>query len=87
MQSDIESILEFFEYEHLPAGPVRDASKPFGKLATVMAEDWPDHPQTLEGLRKLLEAKDCAVRAVVSDEKRKKRESEGEQACLESQST
>jgi len=63
-------ILRFFEYEHLP-GNLQAESAPFCDLAWEAAAGgarWIDgEPQTNAelgaGLRKLLEAKDCFVRA------------------------
>lgn len=58
-------ILEFFSYEHLPVH-LQEISKPFATLASEMAERGGNHPQEVAaGLRKLLEAKDCAVRAAL----------------------
>ena len=56
-------ILQFFAYKHLPPR-LQEISKPFAELAHSLAERGSDHPQEVAaGLRKLLEAKDCAVRA------------------------
>jgi hypothetical protein len=56
-------ILRFFEFEHLPAH-LQDVSRPFAELARAMAARDTKHPAEVSaGLRKLLEAKDCAVRA------------------------
>lgn len=58
-------ILKFFQYEHLPA-KLHEISSPFCTLAYQMAERGTEHPAELAaGLRKLLEAKDCAVRAAL----------------------
>jgi NAD(P)H-dependent FMN reductase len=57
-------LLQFFRYDHLPA-PLQAASKPFSDLAHAVA-DAADNPETTAALRKLLEAKDCAVRAVLA---------------------
>lgn len=64
-------ILEFFAYGHLPEH-LRKVSEPFAMMAWVMAAraGAPDVKpsriaETAAGLRKLLEAKDCAVRAVL----------------------
>lgn len=58
-------ILEFFTYEHLPPH-LQEISKPFADLANSLAERGSNHPQEVAaGLRKLLEAKDCAVRAAL----------------------
>jgi hypothetical protein len=40
-------------------------SRPFGELAERMADTLPSGPELTAGLRKLLEAKDCAVRAAL----------------------
>lgn len=61
---DENSILKFFAYEHLPAH-LQAASKPIGELARLMDQSLPDGPEKSAGLRKLLEAKDCFVRAKV----------------------
>lgn len=55
-------MMQFFTYEHLPAH-LQEVSKPFCELAKWMAETLPMNPEKSAGLRKLLEAKDCAVRA------------------------
>ncbi len=57
-------IMQFFKYEHLPE-PLAGASKPFCLLAGVLATSWPQNEETELALRKLLEAKDCAVRALL----------------------
>ena len=55
-------ILRYFEYAHLPVH-LQAVSKPIGELAKAMDEILPDGPEKSAGLRKLLEAKDCLVRA------------------------
>lgn len=55
-------LLQFFAYEHLPPH-LQVISKPFGELAKTIAETLPENPEKTTALRKLLEAKDCAVRA------------------------
>jgi hypothetical protein len=58
-------ILRFFTYDHLPER-LQAVSRPFCELAFVMVGRRPDFcAETAAGLRKLLEAKDCAVRALV----------------------
>lgn len=59
-------ILQFFTYSHLPLH-LQDVSEPFCKLAHIMAQDLPDNPEREVALRKLLEAKDAAVRAVLAE--------------------
>lgn len=56
--------LRTFSYEHLPSW-LQAASKPFGDLARDLWENAPICHETGVALRKLLEAKDAAVRAVV----------------------
>lgn len=57
-----EPILRFFHYAHLP--PVLQArSKPFCDLARMIFDTTPRNAERTMALRKLLEAKDCAVRA------------------------
>lgn len=58
-------ILQFFAYEHLPER-LQKWSKPIGDLAREMAAQLPSSAETSAGLRKLLEAKDCFVRAALS---------------------
>lgn len=55
-------LLQFFKYDHLPEH-LKAVSKPFGDLAKELAETLPSNPETTTAIRKLLEAKDCAVRA------------------------
>ncbi len=57
-------LLQFFEYSHLPER-LQQISKPFEELAKYLDETLPSNAETTVALRKLLEAKDCAVRAVI----------------------
>ena len=61
---DSEPILQFFGYEHLPA-TLQLVSKPFWFLAKSLVDNVPRNPERTVALRKLLEAKDCAVRACI----------------------
>jgi hypothetical protein len=54
-----------FAFEHLPA-PLRDVSEQCHNLATSMEEGLPENTEKAVGMRKLLEAKDCFVRAVLT---------------------
>lgn len=63
MHPSTETILTYFAYEHLPSH-LRKVSKPIGDLAREMAESL-SGPELTAGLRKLLEAKDCLVRAAL----------------------
>lgn len=65
MHPSTSAILRYFEYDHLPAG-LQDISKPFCDLArTLVDNESLDGPELTVALRKLLEAKDCAVRAAL----------------------
>ena len=57
-------IMKYFEYSHLPEH-LQAVSKPFGDMATELNGSLPDGPEKSAGLRKLLEAKDCMVRAAL----------------------
>lgn len=57
-------LLQFFAYEHLPPH-LGEVSKPFCDLAYKVVETLPSNPERTVALRKLLEAKDCAVRALL----------------------
>jgi hypothetical protein len=54
-----------FHWAHLP-DHLAAVSAPFQSLAVKMVQDLPDGPELSAGLRKLLEAKDCFVRAAVT---------------------
>lgn len=58
----MERLLQFFVYSHLPAN-LQEVSKPFCDLAYKMFEILPGNAESTVAMRKLLEAKDCAVRA------------------------
>lgn len=57
-------LAQFFSYSHLPEH-LQKVSKPFCELAVKIDFDLPDNPEKTVALRKLLEAKDCAVRALI----------------------
>ena len=63
-QSVNEPLLQFFTYEHLPPS-LQEVSKSFCVLADVIVATLPRNPERTVALRKLLEAKDCAVRALL----------------------
>lgn len=60
-----EHIMQFFAYAHLPER-LQAVSKPFGDLAASLVDTLPRNPERTVALRKLLEAKDAAVRALVA---------------------
>lgn len=70
MRSKVDAhrrLLQFFDYGHLHPR-LREISKPFHDLAYKLAND-PTlaGPELTVGLRKLLEAKDCIVRAALDN--------------------
>lgn len=72
-----EPILQYFAYEHLPE-KLQAVSKPFCELARIIVAQGemaagtstqfplPRNPERTVALRKLLEAKDAAVRAALT---------------------
>ncbi len=57
-------LMQFFSYEHLPAH-LRGTSEACARLAQEMDRTLPETAEKTAGLRKLLEAKDCFVRALI----------------------
>jgi len=57
-------IMKYFEFRHLPE-KLQEVSKPFCDVAQAMDTLLPDSAEKSAGLRKLLEAKDCFVRAAL----------------------
>ena len=67
--------LEYFDYKHLPE-PLHAHSKKFHDFVMDITKEVDmNNPETQAGIRKMLEAKDCIVRARMSrqraDAKRK----------------
>lgn len=60
-----EHIMQFFEYAHLPE-KLQIVSMEFRRLADGIVANLPRNPERTVALRKLLEAKDAAVRAVLA---------------------
>jgi len=58
--------LRHFQYKHLPAA-LQEFSMPFCVLAAQVVDMLPDNEERSACLRKLLEAKDCAVRSHLDD--------------------
>lgn len=58
-----EKLMQFFKYDHLPEH-LQAVNKPFGDLADRIML-LPQNAERTTALRKLLEAKDCAVRAMI----------------------
>jgi hypothetical protein len=61
---EAEPMLQFFTYDHLKP-EYQYVSRPFCELAKQVAAELPRNPERTVALRKLLEAKDCAVRALI----------------------
>lgn len=59
-----DPIVKFFSFGHLPPH-LRDASRPFAELAQWLVMTFPRNAERTTALRKLLEAKDCAVRSTL----------------------
>ena len=57
-----DRMLKWFEFSHLPAH-LQDVSRAFHSLAHDLVTEVPGGPERTVALRKLLEAKDAAVRA------------------------
>jgi hypothetical protein len=58
------TVIKYFAFAHLPAH-LQTVSKPLGELAEQLEAMLPDGPEKSAGMRKLLEAKDCFVRAAL----------------------
>ncbi len=56
------AIMRWFEFSHLPP-ELQEVAGPIHDLAVKYEENLPVSGETSAGLRKLLEAKDCFVRA------------------------
>lgn len=63
----VRQVSRWFDYRHLGAGAPRDVSaKVAGLAGDIIALIPADDPELTAGLRKLLEAKDCFVRAAIA---------------------
>lgn len=58
-------LIRWFSFHHLPVGSVRDTSAMVANLAYRIDDALPESAEKTAGLRKLLEAKDCFVRAAI----------------------
>lgn len=63
-------ITTYFDCDHLPTH-LQQISRPICELAREMATILPPSAEVSAGLRKLLEAKDCLVRARVDQHRQK----------------
>ena len=64
-QQPPEHIMQFFAWDHLPP-KLQAVSMPFGALAQEVVMSLPRSPERTVALRKLLESKDAAVRALLA---------------------
>jgi hypothetical protein len=62
-EAGADPMLQFFDYAHLPPA-LADVSRPFCQLAGTLVASLPRNPERTAALRTLLEAKDCAERAL-----------------------
>jgi hypothetical protein len=62
LELELDPILKFFAWSHLPPY-LQEVSRPFARLAGAIVDLVPRNPERTVALRKLLEAKDAAVRA------------------------
>ena len=62
-----DRMMQFFQYKHLPEN-LQAASIPFCNLAERLVNEYPMNPERTVALRKLLEAKDAAVRTLLYKE-------------------
>lgn len=62
-----DHIMRWFAYDHLP-GQLQEVSRPFAELAELVHGTLPRCAERTVSLRKILEAKDAAVRARLSGE-------------------
>lgn len=60
-------VLMYFEFDHL-ARTQKETSRAFHSLAWALVRNLRYCPETSTALRKLLEAKDCAVRASLPED-------------------
>lgn len=63
-QNKEPTILKHFTFQHLPEH-LKKVSQPFSNVANNVVLLLPDNEEREMALRKLLEAKDCAVRAML----------------------
>lgn len=59
-----DTLMQFFDHRHLPP-KLQAVSEPFSQLADRLMSTLPENRERSMALRKLLEAKDCAVRAAI----------------------
>jgi hypothetical protein len=70
----VQQVLRHFEFGHLPPH-LQAVSEPFRDLAYRMADSL-EGPELVVGLRKMLEGKDCCVRAALDEKEEAEQEAE-----------
>ena len=66
-----QNIMQWFHVgDHLPEGLPRQVMVTLKLAAETLNREVPDGPEKTAGLRKLLEAKDCMIRASIPCERR-----------------
>jgi hypothetical protein len=58
----MKQFMQFFKYEHLPP-QLQEVVRPFAVMAAHLVETLPHNPESTVAMRKLMESKDCALRA------------------------
>lgn len=66
LEREIDQILRWFQYGHLPEGLLQQVSKKFAVMALELVERMHYTEQVKLGLYDLLRAKDCFVRAAIA---------------------
>ena len=61
----MSNTIKYFKFDHLAEGVLRETSKKVSLLAMEMENLISESAEKSAGMRKLLEAKDCFVRAVL----------------------
>jgi len=63
----MQRLLQFFECDHLPYN-LKEVATHFKVMAYTLCQNLPHNAESTVALRKLLEAKDCAVRSLIYKE-------------------
>lgn len=63
----VQDVTRWFDHDHLAAGTPREVSAAIAAVAQAVLRMVPgDDPELTRGLHKLIEAKDCLVRAAIA---------------------
>lgn len=63
-------MIKWFAFDHIPES-LQKVSAIFNGVAAWMMTNLPPGPEATEAMRKLLESKDCAVRAAIESDQKK----------------